>query len=263
MTPAALLLTVLFVADDPALPVIAVDVAEAGSGRHLSAFVINDGTEFGVELGASSSPEGSRRLRDWPLLPPGASLTPAVDGVILTLDDVGLWQPAPPAEPPKKAPTKKKTLSTTPELPVAGDRALRLFLPTILDGSLTPQAASLHGSRVHAAGVAIVVDRAVPVLALSLSGSEADGGAALVTSDVPGDCAAIPATAVQRLTTLTSTKVTCAGALVVSRAAGKRLGDKPANDKDARGLIVRRTVSDTVKANPAAATAPTTPAAKR
>lgn len=236
MTPAALLLTILFVADDGSGAVV-VEVVEDGAGRHADVVVVRGAAGTSASLNGPRV-DGSRRLRDWPLPPPGASFTPAVDGLVVTIDDAGDWQPAAAAPDPK---AKKPPSSAPPELPVASERALRLFLPTIVDEKPAP--ASLHGSHTRLSGQAVVVQRRLPVLALSVSSGEADGGAALVADDaapVAGSCAAVPGAVVQPLTRLTSTAVTCAGPLAVSAATGKRFAEKADKDRDAVGVVVRR-----------------------
>ena len=249
MTPAAaLLFTILFVADEssgnPAQPPcsVVVEVVEDAGGRHVDVVVVRGAASPQPGVTASLSgpkAEGSRRLRDWPWPPPGASFTPAVDGVVVTIDDVGDWQPpVVPVDPKAKKPPTSTAQANAPDLPVASERALRLFLPTIVDEKPVP--ASLHGSHTRIAGQAVVVQRKVPVLALSLSTGEADGGAAIIADEGAGGCAPIPFTVVQGLTKLTSTAVTCAGPLAVSAATGKRFFDKADKDRDAVGVVVRR-----------------------
>ncbi len=258
MTPAALVLTLLFVADDPQVPSVVVDVVEDATGRRVDVVVVGAGSGFSSSL-RDGPAEGSRQLRSWPLMPRGASLTPAADGLVLTIDDAGAWQPAattPTTTPtttgtPKKAP--KPPTNPAPALPVANDRSLRLFLPSVVDER--PATASLHGTRTRATGSVLILQRPAASVALTVSGVEADGGDALVTGARPvcggapmtGANDAAATTVVQALTRSVTTSIRCGGTLVVATLAGKRFGDRPDKDKEARGLLVQHRQPDTVK----------------
>ena len=245
MTPAALLFTVLFIADDPSLSMVVIDVKEDSSGRAVDVVVVprdRPALVAHVQAGPAETPPGARTLRTWPLLPPGASLNPAGDGAILTVDDVGLWEDPTPPPAPKGAKPPKPSM-VPPDLRVASPTTLRLYLPAITDdpsSSSSSSPASLHGSHTRVAGTALIVRRPTAVLALSTSNGEADGGPALITASTPGACAPIPTRVVQTLTSLTSTSTTCTGSLAISRATGKRYGDKPDKDAEAAGVVVVR-----------------------
>ncbi len=234
----ALLFTVLFVADDPQGPVVVIDVIEDQSGRAVDVVVVprdRPALSASVRSGPSETPRRSRTL---PLLPTGAALTPAVDGAILTIDDIGLWE-----DPVTASTTNAKARGgalIAPDLRVASPRTLRLFLPAIIDASSTPVPASLHGSHTRLAGTALVLRQPLPVVALSVAKGEADGGSALVATTLPGECALVPSQVVQTLTSLSATSTTCTQHLAVSRAAGKRFGDRPDKDQEASGVVVVR-----------------------
>ncbi|MDP2343944.1 MAG: hypothetical protein Q8O67_23505 [Deltaproteobacteria bacterium] len=250
MSPQALLLTILFVADDPQAPMVVIDVIEDGSSRSVDVVVVpRDRAPISASLASGPAETAQKLLRTWPLLPTGSALTPAADGAILTIDDIGLWEdPAvpPPVKPAKAKVTTWKPSMTAPDLRVASPVSLRLFLPAILDqlppstSTPAPVPASLHGSHTRLSGTALVVRKATPVLALSLANNEADGGAALVATSLPGSCAPIPSRVVQPLTSLSSTSTTCTRNLGVSRAVGKRFGEKPEKDLEAAGVVVVR-----------------------
>jgi hypothetical protein len=242
---AALAFTLLFVADDPAQPAVVVDVAEDDAGRRVDVVVVcgaapagacaNDLSSSLVEKGSG---EGSRRLRQWPVLPRGASVVPAVDGVVVTVDDVGPWQapPGPPSTPPASSSSsasssskKAPPLPPVPALPVVGERGLRVFVPVVVDGEAGP--AVLYGDHTVARGTAVVflTRPQVPgtrALALSVANVDgvltADAGPALVLSDDVGGCARVPTAVQQLLSTSTSTRATCAGTFAASRLTGTR-----------------------------------------
>lgn len=267
MTASALLMTILFIADDPQAPMVVVDVVEDRRGRSVDVFVV---PPTGPALSASllsapiDAPERPTQRR-WPLLPTGAALTPALDGAILTFDDIGLWEeplPPPPtsmdhnAAPEKTGKTrpaaKAKASSTVPsnvapDLRVASATTLRLYVSAIVDeqtASLTsspvPVPASLHGSHTRLAGTALVLTRPLPVVALSMAEGEADAGPALIAAFTPGDCAPVPTRIVQALSTLSATTTSCTQRLAVSRGDGKRYGVEAKKDRDAAGIVVVR-----------------------
>jgi hypothetical protein len=161
-------LTVVFLAQDPTLPSLVVQVSD-GDVRELTLFVVDDDSAPHTVQLREQPTERSAALPRWPLPPTGASLTAAVDGVIITIDDAGAFSPLTPSSP--AAPTKtRSTPSTTlpwppPSLPVAGPRTLRLFVPTVVDGTSTP--ATLHGQGFVIAGAAMAFEGPLPTALLT------------------------------------------------------------------------------------------------
>lgn len=156
-------LTVVFLAQDPTLPSVVVQVSD-GDVRELSLFIVDDDTAPHTVQLREQPQERSAALPRWPLPPTGASLSDAVDGVIITIDDAGAFAPlAPPVA--EGGPRKRTTASTTlpwppPSLPVAGPTTLRLFVPSVVDGMSTP--ATLHGLGFVVAGAAMAFEGPLP-----------------------------------------------------------------------------------------------------
>jgi hypothetical protein len=274
---AALALTLLFVADDPRAPVVAVEVVEHEDGRRADLVVVPGAAvdapgaarppAFTAHL-ASPPVDGTTRLRQLPIAPDGAALADVVDGVLVTFDAVGAWVPpaaadsvvAPPAKkgrtpsspPPPTGPSP--SLAEPPSLPIGSPGALRLFVPNVVPGRAVP--ASLHG--VDAGGVprtfagkAVVVQVTRSTLALSVAevveGRSTrrafDDSVPVLTGALPTSCASGRAQAVralQRTTHLELDAVACSGPVVVATGHGVRLGDSPGRDAPARGIVVVR-----------------------
>lgn len=262
MNPAVLALSILFVADDAALPSVLLQVVERPGAREVTLVMVDDDQAPLTMQLADAGGRSAMVRADWPLPPLGVGLNAAVDGVIVTIDDAGVWRPmfAVPTPPvvldakgrPVKAPKTKPLASTlpwpTPSLPVAGPTALRLFVPTVVDGVVGP--ASLHGADgLRIPGVAVAWRRSIaevgPV-ALSSVGADVDGSPptlvldAAVTPAANGSqlCAPLASSVLQRWTRSTAAAPVCAGSLVVARLAGTRFGDAPARDLPAHGLLV-------------------------
>ena len=139
MTPAALLLTILFVAEDPDVGAVVVEVVEDGAGRHADVVVVRAGVGVSASINGPRA-EGSRRLRDWPLPPPGASFTPAVDGLVISFDEVGDWQlPLPSAngapDPKAKKPTRSRSCWPIPSRSRPTDSSSRPTMPSVCPSS--------------------------------------------------------------------------------------------------------------------------------
>jgi hypothetical protein len=256
-TTAGLVLTLLFVADDPAVPSVVVDVAEDATGRRADVVVVASAAPAHAAHLVAPPVEGSARLRAFPVPPSGIALAPAVDGVLVTVEDVGAWQPElppPPVLPARKGRAKAEpapSASPLPKIPVADVRSLRLLVPIVVDDGAAvpvPVAASLHGSRGAWPGRALVVTRRHPVLALSVAASPrtdgnlvvADGSVPVIADEAPGLCAPIPRRVLQRVTHLDGSATACSGALIVAPASGTRLAEQPANDTAAHGVVLQR-----------------------
>jgi hypothetical protein len=256
-TTAGLVLTLLFVADDPTVPSVVVDVAEDATGRRADVVVVAPAAPAHAAHLVAPPVEGSVRLRAFPVPPAGIALAPAVDGVLVTVEDVGGWQPGaspPPLLPARKGRAKAEAASpksTLPKIPVADARSLRLLVPTVVDDGAAvpaPVAASLHGTRGAWPGRALVVTRRHPVLALSVAAATrvggnvdvADGSVPVIADEAPGLCAPIPRRVLQRVTHLDGSASACSGALIVSPATGTRLAEQPASDTAAHGVVLQR-----------------------
>ena len=245
MTPTVLALSVLFLADDPTLPAVVVEVKESPA-RQLTLFVVDDDhPPVTMQLNERADAGAVARLPRWPLLPGGASLTPAVDGVVLTIDDAGAWTASfatAPTPTTKTTKTKAKTPKhpwPPPTLPVAGDNALRLFLPAVVDGQ--PTSASLHGSGgLVVAGTAVVWQRVLAPQLITLAGADLDVTTPTVVDVVmpAGACAPVPTTLLQRETHVVASAPGCAAGFAVSVVNGQRFADAKAGDLPARGVLV-------------------------
>jgi hypothetical protein len=268
---AALTLTLLFVPDEPRAPVVALEIVETSEGRTLDVVVAPapaaDGAAIPPLTAHRRSPpvDGSTRLRSLPVAPEGAAVADVVDGVLVTVDDLGRWVPA--AAPavvaaPKKGgapvPGPPSSLPQPPALPVASAQALRVFVPTIVEGRSAP--ASLHGVGADGApqtfaGHAIVVARPRNVLALTVADVDQGNAAAhvfdasvpVLTGNLADRCTEASTRvgaeplALQRGTHLQLDGVACVGGLVVGTGHGTRLGERPEQDRPARGgVLVRR-----------------------
>ena len=246
MTPTILALSVLFLADDPTLPAVVVEVKESAA-RQLTVFVVDDDhAPVTMQLNERANPAVGARLPRWPLLPQGASLTPAVDGVVLTIDDAGSWTAgfatttttATKTSAKSKAPTPKHPWPP-PSLPVAGDNAMRLFLPAVVDSQ--PTSASLHGNNgLVVAGTAVVWQRPLAPQLITLAGADLDVSPATTVSvaAVEGACAPVPTLLLQRETHVVASVPACAAGFAVSVVNGQRYANAKAGDLPARGVLV-------------------------
>jgi hypothetical protein len=255
---AALALTMIFVADDPRLPSLALEVAETASSRRLIV----------ASVPAADAPTGLVRtdahgrdvlpLGTWPIGPSGTSLVPAVDGVIVTIDDADAFVaafrvPAPPPDTQKKKTAKAAPASPhpwpPPRLPVLGPGGLRVFLPAIVDG--VPASASLHlpdGAAVP--GVAVVwthsVDEEGVVVARAgdrVADLESGTARLLATSSLESKtngCRSEPAPLSLRETVGTVGPSLCIGGLEIRGFVGMRVADTQNGDRPARGVSLRR-----------------------
>ncbi len=249
MTPSLIALSVLFLADDPTLPAVVLEVKEAPA-RQLTVFVVDDDHEpLTMQLNEGAAAGTAAGLPRWPLMPRGASLTPAVDGVILTIDDAGAWTesfaptlPLPVATTKATATAKKPTPKhpwPPPLLPVAGDNAMRLFLPTVVDGEA--MSASLHGpGGLAIAGTAVVWQLPLSPHLITLGGADLDVSVAtIVASATPaGACAPVPTLLLQTTTHVAASLPACAAGFAVSVVNGQRYSDTKAGDLPARGVLV-------------------------
>jgi len=262
MTPATLALTILFVAEDPSAPVVAVELVEAEGRRSAVVVLIGDTGpgDAAAQVVALTDSDGRapRALSGLPLPPTGASLTPAVDGVVVTIEDVGSdWLPLfaapapPPSTPKNKASAKPKPSPwpwPPPDIAVADARTLRLFVPAVVDGASTP--ASVHGVGLRAQGAAVTFTRPITTaVAATLAGVDIDATPPTLvttpsTSTTSTTLCAPPAHTVQRFTQSTLTTARCLGSphagLVVARVTGTRFGDVAARDRPATGIIAWR-----------------------
>ena len=263
MSPAVLALSILFVADDAALPSVLVELVEKPGARQATLLMIDDDQlPITVEV-ADSGGRASLVRADWPQVPGGVSVSPAVDGVIVTFDDAGAWTPLFVSAPPqpvldaKGRPakvTKPPVLASTlpwppPSLPVAASTTLRLFVPAVVDGEVGP--ATLHGADgLRVAGVALAWRQSfadVGTVAVSSVGADVDASPPTVLVEGPvsaiasltGDpCAPGASSVLQRLTRSMVGAPVCIAGLVVARLAGTRFGDLPASDRRSHGLVV-------------------------
>jgi hypothetical protein len=214
---AALVLTLLFVPDpsvDPSVPSVVLDIVEDARERRADVFVLPPRSPSPGSTLATGNPRVLHlaspsmgtplALRSLPLAPEGASVVDVMDGVVVTIDDLGVWLPAPPpaAESshlplaagveslhrrvaPASAREPVPSLETPPAaerttdngeapLPVASSSSLRVLVPTIVPGEAVP--ATLHARRgagsVSFAGHAVVLTRRQPTTALGV-GQEA------------------------------------------------------------------------------------------
>jgi len=267
MNLAALALTVVFIADDGRLPVLSMELVERPGARSLVAGLVPtttappEGLERREGVGRAVLPAGA-----WPIGPRGTSVVPAVDGVIVTIDDAGAWAAAfspPPAEPkPAKARASSSSLHAWPPpgLPVAGPRALRLFLPAVVDGA--PMSASLHlpgGAAVP--GVAVAWTRVVDGDGVVVARGDGEGvsGVEVVAprfvveptaSMTPCDTNAVPVQL--RQSGGEAGAGLCVGALEIRGFRGLRHADQPAKDRPARGAVLRRVAERAVAGGRAA-----------
>jgi hypothetical protein len=280
MNPAVLALSILFVADDAALPSLLLQMVERPGAREVTLVMVDDDQAPLTMQLADAGGRSAMVRADWPLPPLGVGLNSAVDGVIVTIDDAGVWRPmfavaAPPVVldakgRPVKAPKTKPLASTlpwpAPSLPVAGPTALRLFVPSVVDGVVGP--ASLHGADgVRIPGVAVAWRRSfadLGAVALSSVGQDVDGSPPTVLVDATATpatgnqaCAPVASSVLQRWTRSTAGAPVCAGSLVVARLAGTRFGDAPARDLPAHGLLVGLKPPPAPVAAPAAPPPPT------
>lgn len=248
ITPAALALTILFLADDPTLPAVVVEVRETPA-RTVTIFFVDENNPSTVQLGDSASDAVAGSTLRWPLLPRGASLTPAVDGVILTIDDAGAWTTAfqPPAPPPTtttkgKTGTAKKAASShpwpPPSLPTATASTLRLFVPTVVDG--VAGSASLHGQGFAVAGTAVAWERPLSPQLVTIAGTDVDLSAPTIaaTAAPAGECAPVATIVLQPTTVSAASPPACAGGFAVSVVNGTRYAEKKAGDLPARGILI-------------------------
>jgi hypothetical protein len=220
MTPLHVL-SVVFLAQDPTLPSLVVQVSD-GNVRELSMFIVDDDSApVTVQLREQTSTNASALPR-WPLAPTGASIMPAVDGVIITIDDVGSWGAFPPAA---AGSLKKAKVSTTlpwppPALPVAGPNTLRLFVPAVVDGASTP--ATLHGQGFVVAGAAITFEGPLsPGLFTWREGNVARTEPTVVTTTPATDaCAPHVSIALDGPWTATASLPACALGFSVSAVSG-------------------------------------------
>lgn len=262
MTPAVLALSILFVADDAALPSVLVQLVEQPGARQATlAMVDDDAAPVTVEV-ADAGGRASLVRADWPQVPGGVSVSPAVDGVIVTFDDAGAWTPlfvAVPPPPvldakgrPAKA-TKPKALASTlpwppPSLPVASPTTLRLFVPAVVDGEVGP--ATLHGADgLRIPGVAVAWRQRFAdtgTVAVSSVGADVDVSPPTLLVEAPasgmssptGPCAPLASSVLQRLTRSVVGVPVCVAGLVVARLVGTRFGDLPPGDRVSHGLLV-------------------------
>ena len=260
MNLAALALTVVFIADDARLPVLSMELVERSGARSFVAAMMPTTT---------APPEGIER-RDgvgrevlspgaWPIGPAGTSVVPAVDGVIVTIDDAGTWAgafalPAPDETKQTKVARPASSLHAWPPpgLPVAGPRSLRMFLPAVVDGAA--MSASLHlpgGAAVP--GVAVAWTRIVDVEGVVVARSH-DEGIAGVEVVAPRFVPTLPAATMTpcstdavpvqlRLSSGMAGPGFCVGVLEIRGFRGLRHGDQPAKDRPAHGAILRRTTA--------------------
>lgn len=264
MSLAALALTVIFVADDPRLPAMSLEIVEQAGSRSLVAALVSSSTvpealERRDAVGRAQLPAGA-----WPIGPTGTSVVPAVDGVIVTIDDAGSWTaafaPPPPVEAPRKATRAPPSPHPwpPPSLPVAGPRALRLFLPAVVDG--TPMSASLHGpGGVAVAGHAVAWTRTVGPDGVAVGRAEG-GDADTVDVGVPRwataapvtPCSIEPAPIQLRETSGVGGPALCVGGLEIRGLSGVRHGARPAEDRPAHGVVLRRVPASPDGPGPAA-----------
>jgi hypothetical protein len=229
MTPLHVL-SVVFLAQDPTLPSLVVQVSD-GNVRELSMFIVDDDSApVTVQLREQTATTAAALPR-WPLPPTGASIMPAVDGVIITIDDVGGWVAFPP---PAAGMPKKAKLSTTlpwppPALPVAGPNTLRLFVPAVVDGASTP--ATLHGQGFVVAGAAVTFEGPLsPGLFTWRDGAVVRTEPTIVTTTPATDaCAPHVSIALDGPWTATASLPACALGLSVSAVSGPLLA--PASGK--------------------------------
>jgi hypothetical protein len=268
---AALTLTLLFVPDEPRAPVVALEIVETSEARTLDVVVQPapgaDGASVPALTAHRQSPpvDGSTTLRTLPVAPEGAAVVDVVDGVLVTVDEFARWAPAAapavvaaPKQGASPAPGPPSSLPQPPALPVASAQALRVFVPTIVEGRSAP--ASLHGVGADGApqtfaGHAIVVARPRSALALSVADVDRgrtaahvfDASVPVLTGTLADRCTeastrvGAESLVLQRSTHLQLDGVACVGALVVGTGYGTRLGDRPEQDRPARGgVLVRR-----------------------
>lgn len=270
MNLAALALTVVFVADDGRLPALSLELVEQSGSRSLVAALVSpttapEGLERRQPVGRAVLPAGA-----WPIGPTGTSVVPAVDGVIVTIDDAGAWAAA--FAPPPSAPAEKPTKATKPlpsphawpppSLPVAGPRALRLLLPAVVDGA--PMSASLHlpgGGAVP--GYAVAFTRVVDGDGVAVARADGEGaagvevGAARVTASTPmTPCGTATVSVLLRQASGEAGPALCMADLEIRGFGGLRHGDQPAKDRAARGVVLRRVVTAPTGAVPSAAPTP-------
>jgi hypothetical protein len=271
MNLAALVLTVVFVADDPALPALSLEVVEQAGARTMVAAIVPpstppEGLERKDAVGRAVLPAGAS-----PIGPKGTSIVPAVDGVIVTIEDAGTWAAAfsPPPPPPTSTTAKavKPTKPTKPppsthpwpppSLPVAGPRALRLFLPAVVDG--VPMSASLHApGGVAVPGLAVAFTRLVDSDGVVVTRAEGEGvtgvevAAPRQASSGPVTPCTIEPTPIQlREVSGAGGPALCIGALEIRSFGGVRHGDQPAKDRPSRGVVLRRVAPPGPGATPA------------
>ncbi|MBM4279825.1 MAG: hypothetical protein FJ137_03445 [Deltaproteobacteria bacterium] len=281
-TAAALALTLLFVPDEPRAPVVVIALQDRSDARIADVVVVPADPARGAVVAHLTGPgaDGDPGLRSVPIAPPGAAVTEAVDGFVITVDDVGSWVPAPlPAagaargapdpksgRPAEKAPrAAPPSLAAPPGLAVATARSMRLFVPLAQPGR--PQPASLHGVVdglvVVFTGAALVDVAGRRPLALSVAdvhdgrdGARVfDASVPIVADDLVARCGSPaaasgpgarrslstePLRALQRATHLGLTAPVCIGSLVVAAGTGSRLADQPSRDRPARGVVVVR-----------------------
>jgi hypothetical protein len=246
---AALSLLLVFVPDDPRAPSVVVAVTEDGAGRHGDIVVAGPSSPPFVIALDGAPVDGTARLRTLPIAPPGMALSTAVDGVLVTVDDVGDWLPPPASAPPSKKAAKppKTTSPATSALPVASSRGLRLLVPDAVAAG--PTVATLHGAGVVFSGHAIVVDgTADRLVALSvdvppdsqIGVPDASGPVFVEAPATAGRCGPAPRQALQRSTSLRGLDAVCARGLHVVPATGTRLDAVIDRDRPAHGVVVRR-----------------------
>jgi hypothetical protein len=250
MNVAALVVTVVFLADDPTVPAVSLSLLEAPQDRRLQVVVIDDDGRVARmdrhdKNGRAVLPAGA-----FPMPPMGSSITPAVDGFIVTIEEAGDWvnwfrpppvdETAPPTKKAKKPPPPRPY--PPPQLPVAAAGTVRFFFSALEHDA--PAFASIHGADgLAVGGVAVTVDvgarRAVTVDAAGV----VDGSVADVSGDVSAgvggvvDC--VPASAkVAQAVTVSAVGGGVCGPLSVFRLDGLRTGGKPGKEAPAWGLLV-------------------------
>jgi len=232
-----------------------------------------EGIERRDGVGRAVLPPGA-----WPIGPAGTSVVPAVDGVIVTIDDAGDWAAAfsPPA-PDDPRPTKATRVAKPspslhawppPGLPVAGPRSLRLFLPAVVDGAA--MSASLHlpgGAAVP--GVAVAWTRVVEAEGVVVARSDGEGIAGVevaaprfaptppATTMAPCGTEAVPVQL--RQSSGAAGPGLCVGTLEIRGFRGLRHGDQPAKDRSASGAVLRRVAAPAAPASSAAGAPPKAP----
>ncbi len=240
MNVAALVVTVVFLADDPTVPAVSLSMLEAPRDRRLQVVVVDDdGRVTRMERhdrnGRAVLPAGA-----FPMAPVGSSVTPAVDGFIVTIEEAGDWISwFRPVEVETTTKRVKKPASKAPypppQLPVAAPGTVRFFFSALEKGE--PAFASVHGADgIAVGGAAVAVDvGAVSAVTIDAAGT-VDGSDAVVSANVVDACVPQSAIVTQSTTTSTVGGGVC-GPLSVFRLDGTRLVGK-GKETPAWGLLV-------------------------